>query len=113
MGFDEPRHNRPPLEVELDVGVRQPALHVFVAANRDDLVVLDHECGGPPFVRIHREDVPVGPDLKSRWRRVQAHPCDPAADDDEKQQHDERPGGSLDGYPHSRLCKTDDTWDPH
>ena len=84
MGFDEPGQDRPPLEIELDVGIGQPALHVRVAADRDDSVVLDNESGVLSAVRIHREDVAIGPDLEPRRRRVQTPPRNAAAHDDQK-----------------------------
>jgi hypothetical protein len=62
--LDEPGHDGPPLEVEHEIGLWQPSLHIVVAANRDDSVVLDHERGRLRAFRVHREDSPVGPDLK-------------------------------------------------
>ena len=101
MRFDESGHDRPPLEVELDVGSRQPGLHVRIAPNRNDSVVFDHERRGLTSAGIHREDVPLGPNLKPRWRRVQTHPHHAPAHDEQHRQGEQRPGGSLDDCLHT------------
>ena len=103
VGFDEPGQDRLPLEIELDVGIGQPALHVFVAADRDDSVAFDDERRRLSTVRIHREDVPIGPDLEPRRRRVQTHPRNAAAHDDEKNQGDDRPGDPFDDLLHAAF----------
>ena len=66
MRFDEPRDDRTPIEIEHDVRVWQPTLHVTIAADRDNSIVFHDECRRLRALGVHGEDSPVGPDLKPR-----------------------------------------------
>ncbi len=92
-----------PVEVDHDVGIGQPTLDVVVAADRHDSVVFNYQRSGPSTVRVHREDVTVGPDLES-WRgRMQAQPRDPASNDDHEDQRYDRPDDPFDDLEHRRA----------
>ncbi len=105
MRFDEAGDDRAAVEVELDFGFGDPWAHVFVATHGNDSVVLDHQGGRLSTLRVHREHVPVRPDLKSWWRRVQTKPRDSSAHHDKNEQHDERPDDSHDDLPHRRMLR--------